>query len=487
MKLSNMALAAAVAGLLSGGPAIAQQPISYGLYPATQSPAARQVAYEYDSYYAAAQPTPAAAEPMSPSDAYAPFADEAPVKASCCKQPCQSECGDCCDEEPWRLFDCQQLRCRGWDIGGWIDQGFTWNPDSPADRFNGVNTFNDRSNEYQLNQVYLYIDRPVDTGGCGWDLGGRMDLLWGMDYRFTTALGLDTDLDTGAPKWDSSRFYGLAMPQLYGQVGYNNLSVKVGHFYTPVGYETVTATGNFFYSHLYTHQYGEPFTHTGALANYQITDRLMLLGGIVRGWDNWEDTNDDESFIGGFTLTSADGGMSLAYAIVAGNEAPIGAAIDDQDRFYQSVVITRKVTERLTSIIHSDLGLQNDAIPFAGGSGAQDVEWYSLTKYWIYNINKCWDAGFRYEWFRDDDGFRVNGLGTNPFTPGLGVPRGGFAGTFQDISLGLNYKPNANIIVRPEVRWDWYDGLSNAAGQRPYDDGSDSSQTTLGTDIIWTY
>ena len=53
------------------------------------------------------------------------------------------------------------------------------------------------------------------------------------------------------------------MPQLYADFAYNRLTVRLGHFYTIIGYEVVTAPDNFFSSHAYTMQYGEPFTHTG--------------------------------------------------------------------------------------------------------------------------------------------------------------------------------------------------------------------------------
>ena len=53
------------------------------------------------------------------------------------------------------------------------------------------------------------------------------------------------------------------MPQAYAEVFCpwgNGLSVKLGHFYSIFGYETVTAPDNFFYSHSYVFQYGEPNT-----------------------------------------------------------------------------------------------------------------------------------------------------------------------------------------------------------------------------------
>ena len=96
----------------------------------------------------------------------------------------------------------------------------------------------------------------------------------------------------GTSSWNNSKMFGLAMPQIYGEVAYNNMSVKIGHFYTIMGYETVPANGNFFYSHAYTMQYAEPFTHTGALATYDFSDRWTFYGGLVNGWEKFDAVSD---------------------------------------------------------------------------------------------------------------------------------------------------------------------------------------------------
>ena len=86
--------------------------------------------------------------------------------------------------------------------GGWLAQGYTWNPYRPVDKFNGPMTWMDRANEYQLNELYWYFGKAADTGGCGFDYGYRVDLLYGTNYRWDTAAGLETD-------WNSGQFYGL--------------------------------------------------------------------------------------------------------------------------------------------------------------------------------------------------------------------------------------------------------------------------------------
>ncbi len=43
------------------------------------------------------------------------------------------------------------------------------------------------------------------------------------------------------------------------------------------------------------------------------------------------------------------------------------------------------------------------------------------------------------------------------------------------------------VIFRPEVRWDWYDGTPNLAGQFPFDDGTSRDQFTTAMELIVTF
>ena len=181
--------------------------------------------------------------------------------------------------------------------GGWLAQGYTWNPYRPADRFNGPMTWMDRSNDYQLNEMYWYLGRAADTGGCGFDYGYRVDLLYGTNYRWDTAAGLETD-------WNSGQFYGLAMPNAYVEAAVNDLTVKVGHWVCPTGFFTVGTANNFFSVLPYTFQYGEPFTQTGFLATYKFSDKFSFGSGLVRGWDNFDNTgNPSAGYIGTLNYT----------------------------------------------------------------------------------------------------------------------------------------------------------------------------------------
>jgi len=368
--------------------------------------------------------------------------------------------------EGWTLPQPGFLARRRIRLGGWLDQGVSVVANQPADGYNGVVTFNDRDGEYQMNQLYFFLERETATDCGGWDLGGRVDFLYGTDSRFTQAAdGLEED-------WgQTARFYQAALPQFYFDVAYNDWILRLGHFYTILGYEVVPAPGNFFYSHSYTMQYGEPFTHTGFLLMRQFGERLRLSAGLHRGNDQFDDTDGRNgiNFLGGLTWTSEGGNFSVAFGITAGEQ---GLGVDQS---IYSLVATWKATERLRYVIQHDYGWTDvDRLsPLEG-------EWYGINQYFLWDLNERWAAGLRVEWFRDDDGTRVRGLGQG------NLNQGPFAGNFYEITAGLNWHPNANLTFRPEVRWDWYDS-NVVGGSLPYDAGQKDDQFLFGCDLIFTY
>jgi hypothetical protein len=367
----------------------------------------------------------------------------------------------CCDE-PWRLFPTLPW---GFQLHGWAAGGGTANADSPASRFNGPVTFNDRE-EVQLNQLYAVLERPTDTSCYCFDIGGRIDLLFGTDYIFTQAVGLETRRD-GSPKWNNRSFYGLAMPQAYLEAAYGDLAVKVGHFYTIMGYESVPAPANFFYSHAYTMQYGEPFTHTGVLASYQHSDRFVSYHGLHNGWDIFDRFTERVGYISGARWTNWDEDVSLAFSWITGDELNNNSLYTNRSLY--SIVGTFDLTQRLQYVIQHDHGWQEDFF-----ARDVDAEWYGINQYLFYTLNDCWKLGSRIEWFRDDDGVRVTGL--RPNNP---IAGDSFVGNFYEITLGLNWTPTNNFRVRPEVRWDWFDGTG-----LPYDDGTKDEQFLGAVDMI---
>ncbi len=117
----------------------------------------------------------------------------------------------------------------------------------------------------------------------------------------------------------------------------------------------------------------------------------------------------------------------------------------------------------------------------------QNANWYGLEEVLIYKLNQKWSAGVRYEWVRDEEGSRVAGIGNVLLTDKGWDGKPGFAGSFHDVTLGLNYRLNPNFNFRPCVRWDAYDGPRNPSGQYPYGDFARTSQFTFATDLVVTF
>jgi hypothetical protein len=460
MKLAACLIGGPLLGLLLPAALPAQ---SASTPPLRQPGWARQVAFEYDGYgYFAGEERPS----ESPSDQVAPVPEDVfaeGVSDSGSLAPC-TPCNACCDPrggglcrpcnlgDPWTLPQPRPLRQLGLTPGGWIQAGLYGNGYGVSD--SGPLGFNNRSG-FNLHQLWFFLDRPADTGGYGWDWGFHVDYVFGTDGPDTQAFG-DQSWDYG---WDSSPYYGSAIPRLYAELAWGDLTVKGGHFYTQHGYEVVQAPYNFFFSHAYAMYYGEPFTHTGFLATWKHNDRLSLQGGWVAGWDTgFENAVDASTFLGGITAQLTEK-STIAWALNAGNFGR-----DAGNIYMNSIVWTWELAEKWTYVLQHDLG-QNT------GLGVDNSTWYGINQYLFYELNDCWGAGVRLEWFRDNNGARVIQ---------------GNVGDYYEVTLGLNWHPSANLVFRPEVRYDWYNGTFGS-GAEPFDLGRASDQVAGGFDMILTF
>jgi hypothetical protein len=344
------------------------------------------------------------------------------------------------------------------DVKGWLSQGITFNTTSSSS-FNGPVTFNDRSGEYQLNQLSLVFERAVEQSGDDWNLGGRVDLMYGTDSAFTTSVGFDDNITSS-----SYRYYTMAIPQAYLETNIpvlDGVKFKAGHFYTLIGYEVVPAPDNFFYSHAYTMQYGEPFTHWGGLFSKSFCDgQYTVTAGAVQGWDNLSDTADHNlAFLGGVSAEVAEGTV-LTASVISGNEGR------SANRTMYSLVLSHQFSDKLKWVAQHDLGVQEV-------NGGGDAQWYGLNNYLIYSISDTLSTGFRAEWFNDDDGVRVAGL------------RSGYGGrgNYYGLTWGVNVNPVSYLTIRPELRYDFVRSpKSNGFGK-----ADENDQLLVGLDAIFKF
>lgn len=373
---------------------------------------------------------------------------------------------------PWRLLP---ESANGWSLTGFFEAGATVNPDHPASRFNGPLAFNDRT-DASLNQLYLSVKRSPGTQHGRFDWGSQIDLLFGTDYVFVQSAGWETQPDgdnalNGVTVGNGNPdLYGLAIPQAFVDLSYNQFNMRLGHFYTIVGYEGVAATSNFFYSHSYALKYGEPLTHTGGLLDWA-GEHLTFQGGVVNGWDKTDGVQDGATFLGG--IHYANGRSSVGISVISGSEE--GFAGTGRRSMY-SLVWQTAINEQFAYVLQHDFACQRNSL-----AAGVDAQWYGISQYLFYAVSDAWKLGVRYEWFHDDDGTRLAGMYAR--NGGLGLPAAGFAGTYSNATLGANWTPVANLSVRPEIRWDW----SANTGLAPFADFTSDSQLTLACDAIYIF
>ncbi|GAB5403598.1 MAG: porin [Aureliella sp.] len=427
MKITKFALAAAIAAGCLGSKAQAND---FGYY--SSDPAPVEAAADVGDY---ASVIPAACS-----------CTDAPV--SNCDVGCGDFSGGCdsacdgmggCSDEPWTLFQNDIL---GFTVGGWTSIGYHSANNS---------LFNQHDGNVNLNQAWLYAEKVAD-GSCGLGFGGRIDYVYGVDAQDTQAFGIaNGHWDEG---WDNG-IYGHAIPQLYAEAAYGDLSVKVGHFYTLIGYEVVGAPGNFFYSHAYTMFNSEPFTHTGALATYNMGDGLTTYGGYVMGWDSGFDDNGD-AFLGGFSYDLSDN-MNITNQYIIGR---FGEGAASEAGFMTSSILTTQLTDNVTHVFWVDL-LDTD-----GTGRAVERETFDITNYLLVGLTDNVTWGQRLEYYNVDKGvYGVNAGRSDVYA----------------YTTGLNVGLGTNLLLRPEIRWDWdKDRVAGLENNR-------AAQTTFGSDLVFTF
>lgn len=342
--------------------------------------------------------------------------------------------------EGFSLAGALGMECSSIDVGGWTQFG-VHDQQTPLSVARGdVRAFNDIPQEVNLHQQWFYIGREAD-GSNGLDFGFRADFIYGTDAQKTQSFSnpagsFDEDWDHGV--------YGWALPQLYGEVALGDLSVKIGHFFTLVGYEVVPATGNFFYSHALTMFNSEPFTHTGVLATYDGFENMTLYGGWTLGWDTgYDQLNSGNSFLGGFSVDLLCS-ISMTYINTYGNFGAISNVNADSD-YSHSIVFDVTLTDRLNYVFQTDyLGIEG-----VGGVGI--TESLGVNQYLFWEYNDIVKFGTRLEWWRDGTGVSHN-----------------------EMTAGVNVKLLDNLVIRPEVRKDWVPATG-------FDEGM------VGCDMILTY
>ena len=281
-------------------------------------------------------------------------------------------------------------------------------------------------------------------------------MIYGVDGNEAQSFGNNAGRFDYLNGWDHGT-YEWALPQLYAEVATGDLSVKLGHFYTPVGYEVIPSGGNFFLSRQLTFYHSEPFTHTGALGTYTAGDNLQVLGGWTLGLDTGCDRfQGGSSWLGGFIYTLSES-TTLTYMSTVGNFGLRG------DGAINSLILSQNWDDNWQTVHQFDVlgtnGASDLGYDFGNATATADNS-TGLINYVFYTINDKVKAGARQEWYKAD------------------------GSSYNTMTYGVNITPMDKLVIRPEVRHMWAPG-ANGAGGAGHDDLF--NQTVFGVDAIITY
>lgn len=350
----------------------------------------------------------------------------------------------------------QTLTDNGITVGGHVQVGWTYNFDRPDSQINVGRVFDFEDQDPTFHQAVVYFDKAVAYSAEEFNIGGRIEWMWGGDARLIHANGIMSNGQSADEQFDPTQFYvEMNLP-----VG-DGLKLKFGKFRTTIGYEYIDPTQNALYSHSFMFGYSIPFTHLGVLASYQFSPEFEGYVGVVRGWDQgFRDNNGDNMsyMLGGSYVLNEQ--TTLYFNFITGPEQ------FDNSGDWRSLIdfsVEYAASDELSLAVNINVAYEADAA-IDGGSAV----WWGVAAYASYVVDPMFTVNGRLEYFNDDDGAR------------------GFDSGLVGATLGVAITPLPDdpiwkgLKLRPELRADF-------SNNDIFNDGEDDIQITFGVDAIFAF
>ena len=347
----------------------------------------------------------------------------------------------------------------GIGISGFLDTSYQWSSNHPKNPRNITGRYFDKDyNKLVFNNFHVAVEKPEKDWGVGFRLSGDFGRT-GELLRETTLWGKSLHDEPSAEVREA--YLTTTIP-----IG-EGIAVKGGLFVTPLGTEILPNPGayNDNFSRSFLFNFAIPFRHLGVLFSYPIVKTFSVNAGVVTGWDNPRDNNQQPSFIGGIGFTPTEQ-FALASNVIYGAEQ---RSNNGDQRFTMSHVATIKPFDPLALIFEYTYGREENA----SLGGTRDAVWQGVAGIASYGWTDRFTTALRGEYFHDRDGARLGG---------------NFAGThaknsIAEATLTGSYKFTKMLLGRVEVRQDWSDEAFFKKGAS----SADKNQTTLAGQLIYTF
>jgi hypothetical protein len=309
--------------------------------------------------------------------------------------------------------------------------------------------FDNVADQFTLHQGELWVERVSSEDS---PFGFNVDIVAGDDAEKIHAAGLG----------DASDAFDLTQAYLTYQVpGVDGLLLKAGKFVTLHGSEVIRRSGNFHHSRGLLFGFAIPFTHTGLMATYTASDVVTLTGGIVNGWDNVDDNNDDKTVhaMAGFT-------PSDVFSFSIGGTYGAEQAESSAKRSLVDAILTIKPADGLTIMFNYDWAEEEELLVDPVTGALDDASWDGLAGYISYDVSDVVSLGARAEYFNDEDGVRL-GAGELELWEG---------------TLSARFRLRENLVTSLEFRHD-----ESSDGELVFDDGTEDAQDTIALEFVGSF
>ena len=408
-------------------------------------------------------------------------------------------------------------------MGGWLEVGYAVNNHSDPGGRGLANSpvVIARDEGIQLNQLSLYLEKTINTNIItrvtptpapmpqSYDWGFKIMALYGRDGQPVQMFGWDSNITANRPGNEDPANAALFRQQflVYPEAHLNfympwwqGMSLMLGNFMSPVGYEIGFAgepSPNIFYTRTYAFA-AAPISHSGALFAFNmVNNQAMLLSGelgVVRGWSNFKDNNGKPAYLGAIRWRTPDMKQWVDLEVITGDAQADPGKVDVNNPDSINVPVTRVISPNSLNKTEAhlswsgDIGMQwhgiveltygkmkgdgsPQTIDVVNGPGFSGATWSGIQGQLQYKIDAKLAVAGRLEVFRDRDGFAL-------------FPNTTVAGDFYAATAGLQWRPAKNLLIRPELRYDWQ-GHNN--GVDAFAGGTKSNQLLFATDIVLQY
>ena len=323
----------------------------------------------------------------------------------------------------------------------YLQGGYTYNFENPDSEENDLRIFDHKADSFTLDLAQIQFAKDAPAGGLGY----KLKLSFGETAKFIHASGLGKTDD----EFDLTEAY----IQYLAPIG-KGLKFTFGKFATYHGAEVIEAKDNPNYSRSFLFNYAIPFTHTGLMIGYPVSDVVNVSVHIVNGWDNFNDNNKSKT-LGTSIAISPMEQLSMNFNLMYGPEKDDN---NHDNRFLFDWAGTVKPVKNLSFILNTDYATEQHSAPDGG-----TAKWYGIAGIARYDFSERYSLSARAEYFRDQDGVRT-----------------GTAQSLKEITITPEIRLVQGLIVRPEYRHDWSD-------ERVFDSNSKKNQDTIALAVMYTW